>query len=516
MRRAARDVTRTVATEPGRLRRGSAVAVLALLSASALVPVTIAVTGGGAVATALAGAAGNIGSGYLTGVIERTAARLRYSNVESPGREMARDALAADLLAALEKGDSTAQELGAELTTFLKKIDGFKAAVNAAEDDLRAHLRECFKELFEQQRAALTALGAIGAEQRRQGKQLRGQTKLNEENADRLRWLTSRLTERSSTEPSSPAASGGPQPAVTPIIAAPAVVTAAPSAGAWYGGAEVAIGDRVYLIHDDLLEEHFSPDRSLLRRQARGLRLVPSSGPGAGYVWVRHVEAHRGTPLARIALNALAHERDLLASLRSVRGLPRVSQFAADNRTATLVAGWPASRSTGAPCERLDALIGRDGAPIDRWHLFRLCTGLAGLCETLAKLHDHGVTHRYLTPGGIITLDDGRLVLRDLGLAARDHEPGEGPADYQAPEQRRGDRHPGPQTDIYQLAAVAYHLVTGRPPNAGISLPVRAQARDVPERVRRALDAALALDPTERPDISSLGATLRAARDDLS
>jgi hypothetical protein len=429
---------------------------------------------------------------------------------------MAREALAADLLAALEKGDSTAQELGAELTTFLKKIDGFKAAVNAAEDDLRAHLRECFKELFEQQRAALTALGAIGAEQRRQGKQLRGQTKLNEENADRLRWLTSRLTERSSTEPSSPAASGGPQPAVTPIIAAPAVVTAAPSAGAWYGGAEVAIGDRVYLIHDDLLEEHFSPDRSLLRRQARGLRLVPSSGPGAGYVWVRHVEAHRGTPLARIALNALAHERDLLASLRSVRGLPRVSQFAADNRTATLVAGWPASRSTGVPCERLDALLGRDGAPIDPWHLFRLCTGLAGLCETLAKLHDHGVTHRYLTPGGIITLDDGRLVLRDLGLAARDHEPGEGPADYQAPEQRRGDRHPGPQTDIYQLAAVAYHLVTGRPPNAGISLPVRAQARDVPERVRRALDAALALDPTERPDISSLGATLRAARDDLS
>jgi hypothetical protein len=63
---------------------------------------------------------------------------------------------------------------------------------------------------------------------------------------------------------------------------------------------------------------------------------------------------------------------------------------------------------------------------------------------------------------------------------------------------------------------VAYHLVAGRPPNVGIPLPVRAQARDVPERVSSALDAALALDPTERPDISSLGATLRAARDDLS
>ena len=56
-------------------------------------------------------------------------------------------------------------------------------------------------------------------------------------------------------------------------------------------------------------------------------------------------------------------------------------------------------------------------------------------------------------------------MLRDLGLAARDHEPGEGPAAYQAPEQRRGGNgRSGSHTDIYQLAAIAYHLVAGHPP----------------------------------------------------
>jgi len=153
---------------------------------------------------------------------------------------------------------------------------------------------------------------------------------------------------------------------------------------------------------------------------------------------------------------------------------------------------------------------------MDSWRLFRFLGGLAGLCGTLAWLHDQGAAHRHLTPAGIIVLDDGRLVLRDLGLAARGPEPGEGPADYQAPEQRRQARYrPGPRTDVYQLAALAYHLVAGCPPLARTPLPVRAQAPGVPERAAVALDAALSPEPAERPDISALGGALRAASDDL-
>lgn len=514
MGRAVREeVAHTVAAESGRLRRGSAVVVLALLSASALVPVVVGVAGGGAVATALAGVAGNVGSGYLTGVIERVAVRLRRGSAGSPGSEMVRDALATDLLAALEKGDSTAQALSAELIALLMKIDGFEAAVNAAEEDLRTHLLACFEELVEQQRAALKTLDVIDAEQRRQGRQLRYQTRLGEESVDRLRWLTERLSATQSSPPPS-----GEAQQVTSIVVTPAVPAAAPSTTVWHGGAEVVIGGRVYLLHADPLEERFSSDHCLLYRQARGLQLVPAGGSDGGYVWLRQVEVRRDTPAARIALQALARERELLARLGSVRGLPRVNQFTVTaGRTATLVVVWPASPSTGAPCESLEVFLDRNGTPIDPWRLFRLCTGVAGLCESLARLHDHGVAHRYLTPAGIITFDDGRLVLRDLGLAARGHEPGEGPAEYQAPEQRRrGNGRSGPKTDVYQLAAVAYHLIAGRPPSARIPLPLRAQAHDVPERIGRAVDAALAPNPAERPDIRSLGATLRAARDDLS
>jgi serine/threonine protein kinase len=272
----------------------------------------------------------------------------------------------------------------------------------------------------------------------------------------------------------------------------------------------------VYQIHGDLLKEQFSSDRCVVRRQARGLQLVPTRRADDGYVWLRQVEANRDSPVARTALQALAREKELLRRLGSVRGLPRVHKFVRESRSATLVTGWPTSRS-GAPCDTLADLLGRDGIPLDAWRVFRLCTGLAELSITLAKLHDKNVAHRYLTPAGIIMLGDGRLVLRDLGLATQHPEPGEGPADYQAPEQRRRSyRRPGPRADVYQLAAVAYHLLVGRPPDAGLPLPVRAQVPHVPERISSAVDAALAQAPNGRPCIRSLGATLRAARDGLS
>lgn len=511
------EVRRTVATEPGRLRRGSAVAVLALLSASALAPVAIAVAGGGAVATALVGLAGNVGSGYLTGVIETVADRLRGRSAGPPGTETVRDELAAALVAALQAHDPRGQDLRLELLTLLASVDGLQAAVNEAEEGLRAHLVECFSELVKQQHTAVEALRGIDAEQRRQGRQLRRQTTLLEETVDRLRWSTQGLGEQSAN-PASPMAARWDvaQPAITSILVPPAT---APPTGTdeWHGGAEVVIGDRVYLIHGDLLEERFSTDHLVLFRQARGLCLVPGRAAGGGSVWLRQVEARRGVAAGRMALQALPAERALLAKLGPVRGLPRVSQLVTGDRTATLAVEWPDARSTGSPCECLDAILDRGGAPIDSWRLFRVLDGLAGLCGTLARLHGRQVAHRHLTPAGIIMLDGGRLVLRDLGLAARAYEPGEGPAEYQAPEQRRGGAgRVGARTDVYQLAAVAYHLITGRPPGAGTPLPVRAQVPEVPERVDRALSAALAHDPAARPDIRALGAALRDARDDLS
>jgi serine/threonine protein kinase len=117
----------------------------------------------------------------------------------------------------------------------------------------------------------------------------------------------------------------------------------------------------------------------------------------------------------------------------------------------------------------------------------------------------------------IIVLDGGQLVLRDTGLAARDYVPGEGPAYYKAPEQQGGGKErPGPQTDVYQLAVVTYHLVSGHLPHPRAALPLRAQAREVPDRISDGLAAALAHDPGMRPSIRSLGDLFRTACDQLS
>ncbi|GAB2622271.1 hypothetical protein GCM10027168_62790 [Streptomyces capparidis] len=288
----------------------------------------------------------------------------------------------------------------------------------------------------------------------------------------------------------------------------------------WRGGGEIAVGERRYLLCDDFLDERSAGDHSLMERQALAMRLALSADAASGYTWLRQVEARRPTASARSALKALERERDLLTGLRRVGGLPRLELYAPGGRTSTLALTWPVSPVTGAPCETLAAVYGLgEESLLDSWRLHRLLTGLSGLCNSLEALHNRGFSHRGLTPVGIVALDDGRLVLRDLGLASREPEPGEGPEVYRAPEQqRRGSWRPGPGalTDVYQLGAVAYHLVTGHPPLRGAPLPVRVHVPGVPASLDRAVQTALSADPAERPDARALAAALRSARDDLS
>jgi hypothetical protein len=256
-------------------------------------------------------------------------------------------------------------------------------------------------------------------------------------------------------------------------------------------GVELVVGDDCYLVHHDFLEEHFSADSSLVRRQARGEQPTPA---GPKYVWLQQVEMRADTSSARAALTALAREHDMVVKLR-IPGLPTAVTFTRDAGIATLVTTWPSSPD--GPCETLE-----HGTP-------RL-TSLAGVCATLANLHKRGFAHRNLTRAGLILRAPNQLVLRDLGLAAYPFRPGEGPLDYRAPEQRRARGQVGPGTDVYQLAAIGYHLLTGHPPYAAMPLPLQWQVRDLPRELCQLIDRALSADPAGRPDITQLGAALPA------
>jgi hypothetical protein len=263
-------------------------------------------------------------------------------------------------------------------------------------------------------------------------------------------------------------------------------------------GTEVSVGDRAYLVHDYLVAEEFAASGGAVYRQAR---VTPVGEGSSAFAWFRQVDDRDGTGAGR----ALADEHALLCD----HFVDAVRQFHRDDRTTTLVTYWPGERS-GRPSDSLHQLLDAGG---DHGQTARWCTGLAGLCETLGTLHDRELAHRALSPAALIARDDGRLVLRDLGLAAHAAVPGEHPGEYQAPEQRRrGPSRPGPWTDVRQVAAIAHLVLTGRVPHSTAPPPLRRWEPAVPEEVATVVDAALAAEITTRPGIRSLGAALGRTR----
>ena len=295
--------------------------------------------------------------------------------------------------------------------------------------------------------------------------------------------------------------------------AAPAAGAAASDAG-WRAGAEVMVGDRLYLLHGDLLAERPDPGQSAVLRQATARQLIPEP-TGGGYAWLRQaapVSGTAGNAAVKAAREALTRERDLLDRVGGITGVPVVLHLAAEADRMTLAVSWSATKR-GEPCRTLGATF-PPNVPQDRWRLHLLLTGFGGLAATLSKLHARGVTHRNLTPDGIIVTANDRFMLRDLGLAARPPRPGEGPPDYQAPEQRlaRGRARPGPATDVCQLAGITYHLVTGHLPAPRNPVPAHTLNPGLPEAVSDVIAAALGADPESRPGLREFRAELAMLR----
>jgi serine/threonine-protein kinase len=159
-------------------------------------------------------------------------------------------------------------------------------------------------------------------------------------------------------------------------------------------------------------------------------------------------------------------------------------------------------------------------------------------CGALAEAHAAGLVHRDLKPANIFAARRGHLYdfvkLLDFGLvlapsavsSAESSREGNiaGSPQYMAPEQATGSAPPDARTDIYGLGAVAYFLLTGRPPfNAENAMAVMiAVARDevdppskhrpdLPADLERAVVRCLAKSPADRyPDASALDRDLAA------
>src|SRR5262249_26688898 len=157
---------------------------------------------------------------------------------------------------------------------------------------------------------------------------------------------------------------------------------------------------------------------------------------------------------------------------------------------------------------------------------------LRQVCQGLREAHSIGLIHRDIKPANVFAAQRGGLYdvvkLLDFGLvkpvteapSARLTQDGgiSGTPLFMSPEQARGIANPDARSDIYPVGAVAYALLTGRPPfdstnsmevmiahvHDEVVRPSKHQA-DVPADLEQVILRCLAKSPEDRfQDVESL------------
>jgi serine/threonine-protein kinase len=182
--------------------------------------------------------------------------------------------------------------------------------------------------------------------------------------------------------------------------------------------------------------------------------------------------------------------------------------------------------------ESLAAVLRREGVLPVR----RALGILLQVCDGLAAAHAAGIVHRDLKPDNLflVTRSDAPELVKilDFGVAklVRAEPDGSetqsgavlGTPLYMAPEQARGEKSVDFRVDIHALGVIAYELLSGQRPHPGDGYnailahiltrpvrPLRELCPDLPEALLRAVERALAFEPSARQEsVAALAAEL--------
>jgi serine/threonine protein kinase len=264
-------------------------------------------------------------------------------------------------------------------------------------------------------------------------------------------------------------------------------------------------------------------DRRLPGRECAIKEIWPPPGVSAEALdQAREQFLREASTLARLDHPNLPKVSDYFAAVPTAEGAQAVTALASQ------VPGEPVPAGSGRDYLVMDYVPGQDlhqlvqsarreGRFLDERDVL---SWMAQLCDGLDYLHGQvpPVLHRDVKPGNIKLTPNGRIKLVDFGLVKPldPEDPktltglrGIGSLPYTPIEQYAGELgHTDTRSDLYSLGATVYHLLTGRPPASAqerfldpqVLVPPRQINPGISPAVERAMLAALALHPKERPE----------------
>ena len=210
----------------------------------------------------------------------------------------------------------------------------------------------------------------------------------------------------------------------------------------------------------------------------------PLGRGGMGAVWVAHHETLDAEVAVKFvsaeiaekdpsALSRFKREAALSAKIKSPHVVKTFDHGVMDDGRPYIVMELLEGETLGARLGRVDSLSARESAIV-----------VAQVAQVLEEAHRLGVVHRDIKPDNVFLIDSGYDLfckVLDFGIAKQtalgdvshvtDTGAIVGTPEYMSPQQLLSTRTAGPVADLWALAVLAYHCLTGRVPFMGETLP---------------------------------------------
>lgn len=158
----------------------------------------------------------------------------------------------------------------------------------------------------------------------------------------------------------------------------------------------------------------------------------------------------------QMCLRRYEAEARCLAKLETLPGIVKVLNFFYENNTAYMVMEYIPGETLKEYRKRINSRI--------PWA--KAIEFLRPIIKSLSVLHSNNIIHRDISPDNIMITNNGELILIDFGTAVEFDGTEKSKAielkrGYAPLEQYSSHGNQGPWTDVYQVCATLYHLISG-------------------------------------------------------